>query len=99
MKWYHVSFTHTELNALEDQKFIKEFIHFIHEHKNPKDLALYGLKFEVDHGQAFYISVPIIFETDLKRWLANYNVQITSRPNLNLIYVVAGSNGEIKNWT
>jgi len=97
MKWYHIGFTHTELTSLENQKFIKEFIRFSYEHKLAKDLILYGLKFEVDHGQAFYISTPIQFETDLKKWLAHYNAQLTFRPNLNLLYHAAGGNGELKN--
>lgn len=97
MKWYHIRFTHTELNSLEDQKFVKEFIHFCHDRKFPKDLILYGLKFEVDYGQAFYISSPIQLETDLKKWLAHYNAQLTFRPNLNLLYQVAGGNGQSNN--
>lgn len=96
MKWYHVRFTHSDLNSLEDQKFVKEFIHFSYEHKLAKDLVLYGLKFEVDHGQTFYLSSPIRLETDLKKWLAHYNAQVTFRPNLNLLYHVAGANGELK---
>ena len=73
----------------------KRFYRFSYEHKLAKDLVLYGLKFEVDHGQAFYISTPLEIETDLKKWLAHYNAQVTFRPNLNLLYHVAGGNGEL----
>ncbi len=94
MKWYHIRFTQSELAHHIDQKFIKEFVNFIHLSKSPSGLVLYGLKFELDLGIAFFISTPIQFENELKKILSNYSAQISSRPNLNLLYPIAGESEE-----
>jgi len=90
MKWFHLTFSHTDLTLLNDERLIKEFILLYHQLKHPDGLALYELKFSVEDGKVFYLSSPDEFSNKVKNVLTNFNSQEVSRPNLKVLSIVLG---------
>ena len=96
MKWYHISFSNSDLTANNDEKFIRQFIKLLHTLNHPDKLGLYSLKFELDEGLAYYASVPKELSNELKKILAYYPSQEVSRPNLKVLRLQLGKDGIMK---
>ena len=93
MKWFHISFTESDLHLQNDQKFVHDFVKLLHTLKHPDKLGLYGLKFRMNEGQAFYVSTPKEIAYQVKELLAYFEVQEVSRPNLKVLKLELGKNG------
>ena len=92
MKWFHINFTESDLHLQNDQKFVYDFVNLLHKLKHPEKLGLYGLKFQMNEGQAFYVSAPLDNAYAVKEFLAYYQVTEVSRPNLKVLKLALGKN-------
>jgi hypothetical protein len=81
------------LHLQNDQKFVYDFVNLLHQLKHPDKLGLYGLKFRMNEGQAFYVSAPMDHAYKVKEFLAALDVQEVSRPNLKVLKLELGKNG------
>ena len=93
MKWFHISFTESDLSMQNDQKFVHDFVKLLHNLKHPEKLGLYSLKFRMNEGQAFYVASPKELADRVKELLAYFQVQEVSRPNLKVLKLELGKNG------
>ena len=93
MKWFHINFSENDLHLQNDQKFVHDFVKLLHKLKHPEELGLYYLKFQMNEGQAFYVSAPLDNAYKVKEFLAHYQVQEVSRPNLKVLKLELGKNG------
>ena len=90
MQWYFVKFNERELFIKEDNYFVSQFIKLLHELKHPQDLALFGLKFQLDEGIAFYISSPPHTTDKVKNLLSHHLAEEISCPNLKVLQLEVG---------
>jgi len=81
------------LHLQNDQKFVYDFVNLLHNLGHPEKLGLYGLKFQMNEGQAFYMSAPLEHAYAIKEYLAFYQVTEVSRPNLKVLKLELGKNG------
>lgn len=93
MKWFHINFSENDLHLQNDQKFVNDFVRLLHKLKHPEKLGLYGLKFQMNEGQAFYVSAPLANAYAVKEFLSALDVQEVSRPNLKVLKLELGKNG------
>jgi hypothetical protein len=93
MKWFHINFSDNDLYLQNDQKFVHDFVGLLHKLQHPDKLGLYGLKFRMNEGQAFYVSAPLDHAYKVKEFLAALDVQEVSRPNLKVLKLELGKNG------
>lgn len=90
MKWYYLSFDAHQIFTQSDQSFIKDFIHFLHKNKNPEELGLYKLRFNLEDRSVFYLSTPDKLDYEVKKLLAPYPVEISNNPNQKVLELLYG---------
>lgn len=73
-----------------------DFVNLLHNLKHPEKLGLYTLKFRMNEGQAFYVSASLDNSYAVKEFLAHYQVQEVSRPNLKVLKLELGKNGVLE---
>lgn len=91
MKWIHINFNSTEMFSHKDALFVRQFVKFSHSLKHPKDFCLYSLKFRMDDGTAYYISIPDDIAENVKSLFSDFNLSEVKRPNLNLLSLEFGN--------